>query len=42
MTQQEFEDKFKGFATRVMPREQASRIAGAVRNLEEVKDSSVW
>jgi hypothetical protein len=38
MTQQELEDKFMGLATRVLPREQASQIAAAVGNLEEVKD----
>lgn len=27
-----------GLATRVMPKEQASKIAATVRNLEEVKD----
>jgi hypothetical protein len=38
MTQQELEDKFMGRATSALPRDQASQIAAAVRNLEEVKD----
>jgi 2-methylcitrate dehydratase PrpD len=38
MTQEELENKFMGLATRVMPKEQAFKIAETVRNLEEVKD----
>lgn len=38
MTYEKLEDKFMGLATRVMPKEQASKIAATVRNLEEVKD----
>lgn len=38
MTQQELEDKFMGLATRVMPKDQATKIAATVKNLEEVKD----
>ena len=38
MTQQELEDKFMGLATRVMPKDQATKIAATVKNLEEVND----
>ena len=38
MTYEEIENKFMGLATRVMPKEQASKIAATVRDLEEVKD----
>jgi hypothetical protein len=38
LTQQELGDKFMGLATRVLPRDQASQIAAAVKNLEDVKD----
>jgi len=38
MTYEELEDKFMGLATRVVPREQASKIAATVRNLEKVRD----
>jgi hypothetical protein len=38
MSHNELESKFMGLATTVLPREQASRIAAAVRNLEEIKE----
>jgi hypothetical protein len=34
----QFEDKFMGLATRVIPQEQAAKIADTVRKLEEVRD----
>lgn len=38
MTDKELEGKFMGLATRVMPGEQAAKIAATVRNLETIKD----
>jgi 2-methylcitrate dehydratase PrpD len=38
MTDKELEGKFMGLATRVMPEEQAAKIAATVRNLETIKD----
>jgi 2-methylcitrate dehydratase PrpD len=38
MTDEELEDKFMSLATRVLPQEQASKIAATVRDLENVKD----
>ena len=38
MTYEELEKKFMDLATRVMPQEQASKIAATVRSLEKVKD----
>jgi hypothetical protein len=38
MTYEELEDKFMGLANRVMPKEQASKVAATVANLEKVKD----
>lgn len=38
MTYDELEYKFIGLATRVLPQEQASKIAATVRNLEKVTD----
>jgi hypothetical protein len=38
MTYEELEHKFMSLATRVLPQEQASKIAATVRNLEKVKD----
>ena len=38
MTYQDLEDKFMGLATRVMPRDQASKIAESVRDLETLWD----
>lgn len=34
----QLEDKFMGLASRVIPQEQAAKIADTVRKLEEVKD----
>lgn len=38
MTYDQLENKFMGLATRVMPKEQASKIAATVRDLEKLKD----
>lgn len=38
MTDEELENKFMSLATTVMPQEQASKIAEAVRNLEEMEE----
>jgi 2-methylcitrate dehydratase len=38
MTYEDLKDKFMGLATRVMPREQASKIAATVRELEQIRD----
>jgi hypothetical protein len=38
MTHEELENKFIGLATRVVPEEQASKIAATVRNLEEIEE----
>jgi MmgE/PrpD C-terminal domain len=38
MTHEELENKFMGLATRVVPEEQASKIAATVRNLEEIEE----